>query len=237
MKHPSPTIILPTYNEAENIIVLIREIQRYTPAGSTILVVDDNSPDGTAHRVRRFIKSHKAQNTVRLMVRSMNRGLTNSLIDGIATAKSDVILWMDCDFSHPPSMLPKLIHTIEIGADIAIASRVNNTGFSRILNSITQLLFGRNITDYTTGFLAARRRVLTRIPLRGNYGEYCIDLLVRAQAAGYRIDGIPYGSPPRRRGITKTAPTPAAFIRHGVGYIFTLLRLLWVIKVLRKPTV
>ncbi len=236
MKHPSVTIILPTYNETENIIELIVEIQRYAPAASPILVVDDNSPDGTAHRVRRFIKSQKANNNVHLMVRTMNRGLTNSLIDGIAAAKSDVVLWMDCDFSHPPSLLPKLMHTIEIGADIAIASRLNNTGFSRILNSITQLVFGRNITDYTTGFLAARSHVIQRIPLRGNYGEYCIDLLVRSQAAGYRIDEIPYKSPPRRNGTTKTAPNVITFIHHGLGYISALLRLLWEIQVLRRPT-
>lgn len=225
MKPASVTIILPTYNEADNIIPLIAEIKKYVPAASAILVVDDNSPDGTAHRVRRFIKSHKANN-VHLMVRTMNRGLTNSLIDGIAAATSDVVLWMDCDFSHPPRIIPKLLGEIEHGADIALASRRKNSGLSLVINRIAALLFGSDITDYTTGFLAVRRKVLRAIPLAGNYGEYCIDLLVRTKRRGVVITEIPYTSPPRRHGITKTAPNITTLLHHGIGYITTLIRLI-----------
>ncbi len=214
MKHPSLTVILPTYNERDNIVPLIRKIQKYIPASSTILVVDDDSPDGTAVNVQ--TNAH-----VKLLVRTTARGLTNSLRDGIAMSKSDVVLWMDCDFSHPPSVIPKLLKEIERGADIALASRVRNRGLSLLINTIAMLFFGRNITDYTTGFLAVRRTVLDRIPLLGNYGEYCIDLLVCAQAAGYGIKEIPYISPPRRLGASKTTP-----LGHGVGYITTVLRLL-----------
>ncbi len=214
MKHPSLTVILPTYNEAENIVPLIREIQKYTPATSTILVVDDDSPDGTAVHVQ--TNAH-----VKLLVRTTARGLTNSLRDGIAMSKSDVVLWMDCDFSHPPSVIPKLLKEIERGADIALASRVRNRGPSLLINTIAMLFFGRNITDYTTGFLAARREVLGHIPLRGNYGEYCIDLLVRAQRNGYRIREIPFVSPPRRGGYSKTS------LRFGYGYLTTVFGLLW----------
>lgn len=214
MKHPSLTVILPTYNEKDNIVSLIREIQKYVPASTTILVVDDDSPDGTAVYVQ--TNAH-----IKLLVRTTGRGLTNSLRDGIAMSKSDVVLWMDCDFSHPPSIIPKLLKEIERGADIALASRVRNRGLSLLVNTIAMQVFGRNITDYTTGFLAVRRAVLDRIPLRGDYGEYCIDLLVRAQATGYGIKEIPYISPPRRLGASKTTP-----LRHGVGYITTVLRLL-----------
>lgn len=230
MKHPSTTVILPTYNEAENIIPLIREIQKYIPASSTILVVDDNSPDGTAGLV-------KTDSQVKLLLRTGNRGLTNSLRDGISATKSDIVAWMDCDFSHPPEVVPKLLSRVERGADIVLASRIGNHGLSLLINRLSMLLFGTSITDYTTGFLAVRREVLHTIPLRGNYGEYCIDLLVRAQAAGYRIEEIPYISPPRRYGRTKTAPNLSIFIHHGYGYMHTLLRLLRTVKILRRPIV
>ncbi len=214
MKHPSLTVIIPTYNERDNIVPLIREIQKYIPASATILVVDDDSPDGTAAHVQ--TNAH-----VKLLVRTTARGLTNSLRDGIAMSKSDVVLWMDCDFSHPPSVIPKLLKEIERGADIALASRVRNRGLSLLINIIAMLFFGRNITDYTTGFLAARHDILSHIPLRGNYGEYCIDLLVRAQRMEYRIKEIPYVSPPRRGGYSKTS------LRFGYRYLTTVFRLLW----------
>lgn len=254
MKHPSLTVILPTYNEAENIIPLIRKIQKYIPAFSTILVVDDDSPDGTAQRVQQFKKTHKTNTRVHLLVRTANRGLTNSLKAAIAVTKGSIVLWMDCDFSHPPAVIPQLIAAITGGADIAVASRflkttkvastkqptgdfMAQTPLSRRFNSLISRLFGSTITDYTTGFLAARRAILDHIPLRGNYGEYCIDLLVRAQAAGYRIEEIPYRSPPRLLGQSKTAPNLATLMGHGYGYIDTLFRLLRTIKFQHRDTV
>lgn len=246
MKHPPVTVILPTYNEAENIIPLIRAIQKYTPEGTDILVVDDNSPDGTAGRVRQFIKSHKVQTHVNLLVRTANRGLTNSLKAGITESKSDIVVWMDCDFSHPPEVMPRLLQAIKNGADIATATRFRDmakqnrenatqTKLTSGLNTALSLFFGANITDYTTGFLAVRQTVLDQIPLRGNYGEYCIDLLVRAKGLGYRIEEIPYASPQRIHGESKTAPDLTTFIRHGYGYISTFLRLFWTIKILQNP--
>ena len=214
MKDPSLTVILPTYNEAENIVPLICEIQKYIPTSSTILVVDDNSPDGTAGLVQ--TNTH-----VKLLVRTESRGLTNSLRDGIAATKSDIVAWMDGDFSHPPEALPKLLSRVQHGADIALATRMHNHGLSLLLNGLSMLLFGPSITDYTTGFLAARREVLSHIPLRGIYGEYCIDLLVRAQRMGYRIKEIPYVSPPRRGGYSKTS------LYFGYRYLTTVFRLLW----------
>lgn len=232
MKNPSVTVILPTYNEAENIVPLIRSILTHTPAVLTILVVDDNSPDGTAGRVRQLIKTRKTNTRVHLLVRTANRGLTNSLNAGITASKSDVVLWMDCDFSHPPEVIPHLLHAISDGADIALATRfrgkakppnesIVQTILTRILNTTLSLFFGHTVTDYTTGFLAVRRTVLDHIPLRGNYGEYCVDFIVRAQSAGYQIHEIPFVSPPRLHGTSKTS------LRNGYGYITTVLRLLW----------
>lgn len=236
MKSTPVSVILPTYNEAENIVPLIRNIEKHIPNGSEILVVDDNSPDGTAFSVRNYMKETTHGHAIRLILRTANRGLTNSLKSGIQASKSSILLWMDCDFSHPPQVISRLLETIENGADLAIATRFGRikspttTGLSTGLNTLLSFLFGSLVTDYTTGFLAIRKSVLSRIPLRGNYGEYCIELLVRAQKAGYRIEEVPYKSPPRRRGQSKTAPTVYILLRHGFGYIGTLIRLLWSIK-------
>lgn len=203
----SLTILLPTYNEAENINPLIRAIKKLVP-GADILVVDDNSPDGTAKIVK----------NTRVLLRTKNRGLTNSLQDGISATKTDLIGWMDCDFSHPPEIIPTLIQQ---HADIAIAGRKSYPLFSGIINTLCQLCFGRDIHDYTTGFLVAKRTVLKNIDLRGHYGEYCIDLLVRAKRKGYKIIEIPYDSPPRASGESKTS------LKLGWGYLATVFRLLW----------
>lgn len=203
----SLTILLPTYNEAENINPLITALRKHIPKAE-ILVVDDNSPDGTAKIVKNAL----------VLLRKTNRGLTNSLRDGIAQAKTEYVGWMDCDFSHPPNVVPKLLDT---QADIAIAGRASYPLFSRIINTLCEWCFGRDIHDYTTGFLIAKRGVLQKIPLQGNYGEYCIDLLVRAKRHGYKIAEIPYDSPPRTRGASKTS------LKFGLGYLATIWRLLW----------
>lgn len=205
------TIILPTYNEADNIQELIQKLLKLTDAN--ILVVDDNSPDGTVKKV----KPHKR---VRVIVRKTNRGLTNSLCEGIANAKTDIVAWMDCDFSHPPEIMAQLIQIVEKGTDIAIAGRKINSGLSRVINIISQILFGKDITDYTTGFLAVKKTILDDIPLVGFYGEYCIDLLVRAKRKGYTRQELPYDSPPRASGSSKTR------ISYGMYYLWTIIKLL-----------
>lgn len=205
------TIILPTYNEADNIQELIQKLLKLTDAN--ILVVDDNSPDGTVKKV----KPHKR---VRVIVRKTNRGLTNSLREGITNANTDIVAWMDCDFSHPPEIMAQLIQIVEKGTDIAIAGRKINSGLSRVINIISQILFGKDITDYTTGFLAVKKTVLDDIPLAGFYGEYCIDLLVRAKRKGYTRQELPYDSPPRASGSSKTR------ISYGMYYLWTIIKLL-----------
>lgn len=221
MKHSSVTVILPTFNEKENVIPLIGAIKKYTPSNTTILVVDDNSPDGTAKKVQSFIRSNQSKG-VKLIVRTTHRGLTNSLNAGISKATSDIVVWMDCDFSHPPEVIPKLLSEINTGVDVVVAGRIQNRGLSLCINSIAMFLFGSDITDYTTGFLAIKTSVVHRIPLRGDYGEYCIDLLVRAKRLGYTLKEIPYVSPRRKFGTSKTVP-----LRQGYGYIMTILKLLW----------
>jgi len=239
----SVSVILPTYNEAENIVPLIREIiSALRDFKTDILVVDDNSPDATSDRVRYAILTYRWR-TVRVLTRSQNRGLVNSIRDGIKNSKGDIVLWMDCDFSMPPALLPSLVLHVTHGYDAAVGSRfalfgkqkvVNKSkgdsgvavGLSTILNKSLRYLFRFDFHDYTSGFIAVRRDVLLQIPLRGDYGEYFIDFMARFFFKGYKAIEIPYQCAPRRYGTSKTGANIVVLTTHGMRYIWAVCRII-----------
>jgi dolichol-phosphate mannosyltransferase len=197
-----------------------------------VVVVDDDSPDGTWQVVQAMAGEDPR---IRLLRRTDERGLTSALMAGIHLAQGEVIAWMDCDLSMPPEVLPALLSATD-GVDLAVGSRYVQGGadvghslvgrlFSRTINLAASLLLGRGIKDYTSGFLAVRRHVFDQITLRGDYGEYCIDLLARAQRLGFTIREVPYHCVPRLRGESKTATNPWGYLRRGWKYVLTILRL------------
>jgi dolichol-phosphate mannosyltransferase len=97
--------------------------------------------------------------------------------------------------------------------------------FSWTINFCTALLLGFAIRDYTSGFIAAKREVFDQITLRGDYGEYCIDLLHRARKKGFKIREIPYYFVPRKSGESKTATRMWGYFRRGIKYVILVLRL------------
>lgn len=240
---PSVSIVLPTYNEADNIVPLLTSLQKCMDTGTTeILVVDDASPDGTARKVREAVKVNAWKN-VSILERTEDRGLTNSIRDGIAHTTGAIVVWMDCDFSHPPDLVPVLVREVVRGKDAAVASRFapdgkqktadgghgdssTAIGLSTALNVFLKILFRFDFHDYTSGYIAIRRSVLETLPLRGDYGEYFIDLMCRFFFAGHRVSEIPYESPPRRFGTSKTGSDPVSLIRHGFFYFATVFRVI-----------
>lgn len=229
------SIILPTYNEAENILPLIRLINKTVKNKHEIVVVDDNSPDGTSKIVQNFAR--KKGKNIKLITRIKNRGLTNSLKDGIKFSKGETIVWMDSDLSMPPAVIKKLLNKIEKGYDIAVGSRfVKGGGFkidksqknkdspiaiilSRLMNFAIQILLGGNFRDYTSGFIAAKRKVFDKVTLRGDYGEYFIDLIYKALAFKFKITEVGYICLPRERGVSKTGQNLWQYLRRGIKYI------------------
>jgi dolichol-phosphate mannosyltransferase len=175
---------------------------------------------------------------IHLLRRMDERGLTSALMDGIRSSRGEVVAWMDCDLSMPPEVLPSLLEaTGEV--DLAVGSRYVHGGadvghsavgrlFSRTINLFASLFLGWGVRDYTSGFLAVRREVFDHIALRGDYGEYCIDLLARAQRLGYTIREVPYRCVPRLRGESKTAENVFGYITRGWKYVVTVLRLRFV---------
>jgi len=245
------TIVMPTYDEAENIVDLIKAIDRQVKQKKQFIVVDDNSPDGTAKKVQQFIKKSKKKN-IKVEIRYKNPGLTNSIKRGIELAKGDVVVWLDCDFSMPPPLIPKLLSKIEQGYDIAVGSRfIKGGGFiledskgrrdsliqiylSRIMNYSIQLILGRSFRDYTSGFIAIRKDVFKKVSFRGDYGEYFIELIYKAKAYNYKIKEIPHINPPRERGTSKTGQNLWQYLKRGRKYVFLTLELFAERHIFRK---
>jgi dolichol-phosphate mannosyltransferase len=226
------SVILPTYNESGNIGPLIEEILSYLPGESEIIVVDDDSPDRTWEVVAEWVQKDPR---VRLHRRIGRRGLTSALQEGFEQSRGQIIFWMDCDFSHPPDKIPEMIEKLS-QYDVVVASRYIPGGeelghsrmgsfLSRIICGLSSLVLSPAIKDYTSGYVGLRRPVLEAIPFRGDYGEYCIDLLYRALKRGYLILEIPYRCLPRRTGESKTATRFTGYVRRGYKYIFTMVRL------------
>ncbi len=169
------SVILPTYNERENIGLLIQEIYNSIGMETEVIVVDDDSPDGTWAVVERMTKDYPG---LKLICRQGKKGLVSALKEGIANSSGEVVAWMDCDLSMPPSKLKELYEGIVEGNDMVIGSRFVPGGgveiitgskdtvlaflLSALLNSFVRFLLGDRIKDYTSGFVAVRRSLLEK---------------------------------------------------------------------------
>jgi len=239
VEHVQVCTVLPTYNERANITPLIDGIMQGAITPHRVLVVDDDSPDGTWQVVEALAGQRAGQ--VVLIRRREAKGLTSAIQHGIDEAigsyDADIVTWMDCDLSMPPEDIPRLVRAIlEGGADVAIGSRWTPGGddkahgwmprtLSWILNHWAMLLLGRQVHDYTSGFVAARAEVLRRVRLQGDYGEYCIDFLYRAGQLGYRVREIPVICVPRASGESKTGVDLWDYLAKGRHYLATIWRL------------
>jgi len=232
---------MPTYNEAGNVASLMREVVASVSSCGfrdiEVIVADDDSPDLT-WQIAAATDIPGA--TVRVLRRLENRGLTSSLNDAIAMAKNEVILWFDCDFSQPPACIPQLLEKIREGFDIAVNSRYlpgggeNRSGdgsalhlfLSRCLNYSLRYLLDPSFTDYTSGFIAARREVFRNNRLRGDYGEYFIDFIFRILLdKRFSVVELPYIMQPRRSGVSKTGTNLLQYVRRGRKYLVTVMAL------------
>jgi len=235
--------VLPTYNERDNIAALIEGILTNAVTPHMVLVVDDNSPDATADVVRAVASRYNTAEVQRvaLYVRTGQKGLTSAIQCGIDFAlesfSADVVTWMDCDLSMPPADVARLVRfLVEEGADVAVGSRWVAGGddvahglmartLSRIINGFAVALLGDDVHDYTSGFIAARASVLRTLRLRGDYGEYCIDLLARAVRSGFAVVEVPYVCVPRATGASKTGANLWDYLVKGRKYVATIWRL------------
>jgi dolichol-phosphate mannosyltransferase len=236
------SVIMPTLNEAGNIASLIQctaEAIHNAGIGEVeIIVVDDDSADRTWEIASRVVCPPANVEVIRRM---QDHGLTASLSEGIAAARHEVVVWMDCDFSHPPERIPQMLYMLDQGFDVVVNSRYVVGGaedrsgewgamqmfLSLTLNWFTRFSLDATFADYTSGFVAVRRDVLREVPLRGDYGEYFVDFIFRTLQKKYRVCELPYKAMPRKSGESKTGTNLLHYLRRGRKYVATVLRLRW----------
>ena len=211
-------VIIPTYNEIENIEAMIHKVMSLDKK-IDLLIVDDNSPDGTANVVLNMQNQYPDQ--LHILQRAGKNGLGTAYIAGFHWALDrdyQYICEMDCDFSHPVDQLPNLFKKCEEGADVCVGSRyyggvvnVVNWPMGRVLMSYyaskyVQFVTGLNIADTTAGFVCYKREVLEKIGIdeikfRGY--AFQIEMKFRASRRGYKIVEHPIIFTDRTAGTTK----------------------------------
>ena len=211
-------VIIPTYNEIENIEAMIHKVMSLDKK-IDLLIVDDNSPDGTANVVLKMQNQYPDQ--LHILQRAGKSGLGTAYIAGFHWALDrdyQYICEMDCDFSHPVDQLPNLFKKCEEGADVCVGSRyyggvvnVVNWPMGRVLMSYyaskyVQFVTGLNIADTTAGFVCYKREVLEKIGIdeikfRGY--AFQIEMKFRASRRGYKIVEHPIIFTDRTAGTSK----------------------------------
>lgn len=218
------SIILPTYNEGENIITLIDALFGNIKQPLEVIVVDDDSPDLTWK-----IAQECNRGGVKV-IRRNERGLPSAIERGLKESQGDVVGWMDADMSMPPSALPEMLKSLD-QYDIAIGSRYVRGGkdarsffrvaTSRIVNWFAQVLLGFDIKDYDSGFIVFKKNVLEIVPFpsKCGYGDYFIEFVFKCKKNGFRIKEVPYIFYDREKGASKTAASLLGFFVLGLGYL------------------
>jgi dolichol-phosphate mannosyltransferase len=211
------TICLPTYDERENLEPMVRALGAVLRPGDRVLVIDDGSPDGTGEIADRLAAE---LDHVGVLHRERKEGLGPAYLAGFRRALADgaeLVLEMDCDFSHDPKDVARLVAAVEDGADLALGSRyvrggsVGNWGLVRRFVSrggsiYAQVLIGTRIRDLTGGFKCYRRAVLERIDLDAIASRgyaFQIETTYRALRAGFRVVEVPIRFVDREAGGSK----------------------------------
>lgn len=244
MSYPETVVVVPTYNEADNIDDLLSQLLAL-PVDLGVLVVDDNSPDGTGDMVDKWVERHPDR--VFVIHRPGKLGLGTAYTAGFNLAQNEIraerIMTMDADFSHNPRFIPSMIDLSE-SKDIVIGSRYVAGGGSRnctwkriwlskIANSIARTLLGLQARDTTAGFRLYHRRVLQSIPLDQVFSSgysFLVEMLFMCQRRGWDIGEVPIIFEDRRKGTTKISRNEVFKAQYTVIRLF-LRRL-----TSRKPT-
>ncbi|MDH3737487.1 MAG: glycosyltransferase family 2 protein, partial [Nitrosopumilus sp.] len=233
------SIIIPTYNESENIIKILHTIGEILPKNvpTQAIVVDDNSPDGTGKLVEDYLKNVKkmAHYTIEIIHRKAKDGLGSAILKGIQQAKGDTIVVMDSDFSHPPQIILKLIESIKkYQYDIAVASRYIKGGkiqgwsvkrkfMSKFATLIAKKGLGIDTKDPMSGFFAFKRNIIKGLNIDAIGYKILLEILVKTK--NVNIKEIPYTFQDRELGSSKLS----------IKTIFDYYRSVWKLYRYGKP--
>jgi dolichol-phosphate mannosyltransferase len=226
------TVIIPTYNEKENIVSLVTQLLAL-PTGVRVTVVDDNSPDTTGDIADRLAEENKGR--VSVIHRAGKLGLGTAYIAGFKQALAegaDLICTMDADFSHNPRYIPDMVAKIGQGYDLVIGSRYVRGGgsdhtlvrrvFSWGANTITRVALGLHAHDTTAGFRCYRREVLESLDLdsiTSSGYSFLFEMLFNVERRGWRVGEVPIFFEDRRLGASKISRKE---ILKALGTVFRL---------------
>ncbi|MBO3833355.1 MAG: polyprenol monophosphomannose synthase [Candidatus Brockarchaeota archaeon] len=222
------SLIIPTYNEAENIPELLERIEASLKGfGAEVVFVDDNSQDGTASLAEKLGEHY---GNVKVLRRPFKMGLGSAVLDGMRIAEADIVAVMDADLQHPPELLPKMLEKLKQGYGLVVASRYVEGGgidgwslrrklVSRCATKLTHTLLPdtKKVKDPMSGFFMLQRSVVENTRL--NPTGYKILLEILAKANPGPVAEVPYAFKTRRRGRSKLS------FWEIVSYLIFILRL------------
>ena len=232
------SVILPTLNEVGHINSLIKDISNNFDEFNIeyeIIIVDDNSVDGTIEEILKI-------NDPRIIINKRigkKKSLVDSLNEGINISKNENIIWMDADFSHPPNYIEKFIKIKnEKNIDLIVCSRFlkESTRYynarnkkkagidflSNFLNKICKIFLFSDFTDYTSGYICIKKKIIKNIKLKGYYGDYFITLITKCKLSNYNVLEIPFEEKERASGNSKTTGNKINLIIKCFFYFIAL---------------
>lgn len=209
------SIVLPTYNESQNIAKMLDSIAETLPADSAaeIIVVDDNSPDGTGDIASQHARNIGRKLKVQVIRRPGKQGLSSAILAGVQSAAGDIVVVMDGDFSHPPQTILRMVDELrDPECDIVVASRYVKGGsvagwpfkrrlMSRGATKIAQVGLGIEVKDPMSGFFAFRRHIIEGVKFDAIGYKMLLEILVKAKGA--RVKEVPYAFANRAAGASK----------------------------------
>ena len=221
---PKVSIVLATFNERENILDTIGGIFENLGDSTEVIVVDDDSPDGT-WRLAQDLDDPR----VKVIRRVGTRGLASAFNRGILESRGAVVGWMDADMCMPPAMLPGMVAELD-QYDVVVGSRYAPGGVddraplrvtaSRLINGLATAVLGYGIRDYDSGFVVLRRSVFDRVSLiPTGYGAYFMEFLYTCRRKGLTVKEVPYTFRDRQKGVSKSAPNLVKFFATGLQYV------------------
>ena len=222
------SIILSTFNEKLSIEFTISELIKYLP-GVEIIVVDDNSPDGTLE----VLKKINYEN-LKIFSRKKTKGLASAFLLGLINTSGDIIGWLDSNMGDTAKKFPEMLQKLK-GADIVILSRYVSEGkdernkirviSSYLLNKFSKLILRSKINDLSSGIFLMKREVLNDVvPVAKGHGEFMMEFLYKAEKKGNKIIEIPYIQPIDIEGHSKSFPNIAKFLYLGFFYLVRIIQ-------------
>ncbi len=220
------SVVIPTYNEREVIAGTVRSITQEAVNLKEIIVVDDNSPDGTGELIKELSKNDLR---IKLISRQDKKGLPGAIAEGILRAKGKIVLWFDADFVSVPGTITRMCQDFN-SYDILLLSRYVPGGqdgrrekirvlASKAFNSLAHFLLRTKTKDLTSGYAMARRDIFDKITFDGIYGEYFTGFIYKAERLGFKVKEMPYICLSRQKGVSKTSQNLFQFARYCLIYL------------------